>query len=387
MITDATLQLDREMQWTNPDPPYAQYRFPFHVRANAWPELQSRLRDLAADRFILITDDSFPAHLAAQVKQQIQAVADCELLTFGGGERAKNLVTVQRLGDRALQAGATRASVFIALGGGLVGNVTGLLAGLFCRGSRFVHVPTTLLAASDSCLSLKQGVNSQVGKNHYGLFHAPVFVWSDLAFFETLPTLEIRAALNECIKNILAICPHYRAELKALLRLDALYLPSQFMRIIDLCIEAKSSLMQKDALEKHQAVTLEYGHSIGHALELAAPGKLPHGIAIGLGMVVEATISHLLGLLSDSDLQAHYELLEANGAPVAIPNHPAYTTENLLRLLAHDNKRGYLPATPDTYDMVLLKALGKPARTGNSVISHVHRSDVVAALAACRAAR
>lgn len=384
MITDATLQLDREMQWTNPDPPHAQYRFPFYVRANAWSELQHRLRDLAADRFILITDDGFPARLATQVKQQIQAVASCELLTFGGGEQTKNLVTVQHLGDQALQAGATRASVFLALGGGLVGNVTGLLAGLFCRGSRFVQLPTTLLAASDSCLSLKQGVNSPLGKNHYGLFHAPAFVWADLAFFETLPTLEIRAALNECIKNILAICPHHREELKALLRLDALYLPPQFMRMIDLCIEAKSSLMREDAHEKHLAVALEYGHSIGHALELAAPGKLPHGIAVGLGMIVEGHIAHRLGLLSASDLQAHYELLEANGAPVALPNHPAYATENVLRLLAHDNKRGYLPATPDTYDMVLLQALGKPARTGNTVITQVPRAAVQAALDACR---
>lgn len=385
MIDDATLQLDREMQWTNPDPPYERYRFPFYVRANAWSEFQSRLHDLAADRFILMTDDGFPARQAAQVKQQIQAVAGCELLSIGRTERTQNLGTVQHLGDQALQAGATSASVFLALGGERVGKITGLLAGLFCRGSRFVHLPTTLLAASNSCLSLKQGVNSSTGRNHYGLFHAPVFVWSDLTFFETLPTLEIRAALNECIKNVLAICPQYREELKALLRLDALYLPPQFLRIIDLCIEARSSLMREDAHETHLAVTLKYGHTIGCALELAAPGKMPRGIIVGLGMIVEATISHRLGLLSVSDLQAHYELLEANGTPVALPNHPAYRTENLLKILAISNKRGgSQPVTSDTYDMVLLEALGKPVRTGNTVISHVHRSSVEAALEACR---
>jgi len=105
------------------------------------------------------------------------------------GEHAKNLVTIHGLGNDAIRAGATRRSCIIALGGGLVGNVAGLLAALFFRGARLVHLPTTLLAMSDSCLSLKQGVNSDAGKNHFGQFYPPEFVWADLTYLRHLPTI------------------------------------------------------------------------------------------------------------------------------------------------------------------------------------------------------
>lgn len=156
----------------------------------------------------------------------------------------------------------------IALGGGLAGNVAGLLAGLLMRGVRLVHLPTTLLAMSDSCLSLKQGTISPLGKNHLGLFHAPAFVWSDLAFLEYLPAREIRSAPCELIKNVLAIYPGQLAEVQSRLRPAADYSQEELAWFIDLCITAKSSVMASDALEKHWALVLEYGHTIGHALEL-----------------------------------------------------------------------------------------------------------------------
>jgi 3-dehydroquinate synthetase len=385
-LVDTLLQFDHILEWRNPEPPHGSYRFPFHVRCSAWTELQERLAQMVPDRLIIITDAGFPAFQAEQVRRSLHRVAPCTLLTFDGGELAKTLTTVQSLGEAALEAGTTRATIFVALGGGLVGNLTGLLAGLFCRGSRFIHIPTTLLAMSDSCLSLKQGVNSSQGKNHFGLFYAPQFVWADLTFLDSLPALEIQAALGEVIKNVLGICPHFKQEIAAALRPDARYSKAQMARFIDICIQAKSFFMRNDAFEKHDAVVLEYGHSIGHALELAAPGRLTHGIAVGIGLIVEGTLAFQLGMLSREDLQTHYELLQANGAPIAIPDDPAYDTEKLLAFLVRDNKRGYLPPTPGKIDLVLLKALGQPMRTGGTVLTQVSCQAVAAAIDACRAA-
>ncbi len=153
-------------------------------------------------------------------------------------------------------------------------------------------------------------------------------------------------------------------------------------RLIELCIEAKTAIMANDALEKHEALALEYGHTVGHAVELLSRGTLSHGEAIGIGMVVEGDIARRLGMLSGDDFRLHQALLRANGVPTAIP--AALETEHLLRIMHCDNKRGYLPEQEGTIDMVLLEAPGRPHRTGNTVLTHVEERDVRAALNRCR---
>ena len=378
------IALDQEIRWNNPDPPYEEYRYPYYLRSgpDAWSELLEKLRALATDRFVIVTDGTFPSHLAQALKDRVSSIAPSTLLTFQGGEQAKDLLTVSQLGNEALREGAIRSSVVIGLGGGLAGNVAGLLAGLFLRGARLVHIPTTLLAMSDSCLSLKQGVNSELGKNHFGLFKQPAFVWADLAYLRELPPREIQSALCELIKNVLALCPHRYDEIAATLRPDGVYATAQIVRFIELCIEAKCSVMRDDALEKHGAVVLEYGHTVGHALEMASHGAIPHGLAVGMGMVVEARISHRLGMLAQRDVDAHLDLLQRNGAPTGVPSK--YGSEELLFLMSKDNKRGYLPPLPGTYDLVLLKQLGVPNTTGETVLTQVDEPIVRASLETSR---
>jgi 3-dehydroquinate synthetase len=384
MIVKNRLALDREIRWKNPDPPREEFSYDYYLRTGeeSWGELLGKLRALSADRFVIVSDGGFPRQLAAAVRDRIATVAPCSLLTFEGREEAKNLLTVYELGNAALREGAMRSSVVIALGGGLAGNIAGLLAGLFLRGARLVHLPTTLLAMSDSCLSLKQGVNSELGKNHFGMFYPPQFVWAHLSFLSALPAREIRSALCELIKNVLAICPDLYDEIAGTLRPDAVYSEEQLAHFIDFCIAAKCAVMAEDALEKHQAVVLEYGHSVGHALELVSQGAFPHGLAVGVGMVVEATIAHRLGLLPQADLAAHYALLRANGASTAIPHD--YEAESLLSVMRRDNKRGYLPFAPGKMDIVLLRGLGSPNRTARTVLTQVDEGEVAAALEACR---
>ncbi len=382
IVENATVGLDREIAWSEHGSART-YTYPYHLRSgDAWPELLGKLHTLEADHVVLVTDATFPAYLAEAAWMRLSTLGRCTLLTFQGGEHAKNLVTIHRLGNDAIRAGATRRSCIVALGGGLVGNVAGLLAALFFRGARLVHIPTTLLAMSDSCLSLKQGVNSDAGKNHFGQFYAPEFVWADLTYLRDLPTIEIQSALCELIKNVLAICPEHYDELASTLRQDGVYPEAQVQRFIALCIEAKCSVMGQDALEKQDAVILEYGHTVGHALELRSGGTIPHGLAVGIGMVVAARISHLLGMLSRQEEEAHRTLLRRNGAPTSIPRQ--VSAQELLELMAHDNKRGYLPPVHGEYDMVLLERLGVPHRTEGTVLTHVEESTVRAAIEALR---
>jgi 3-dehydroquinate synthetase len=259
--------------------------------------------------------------------------------------------------------------VFVALGGGLAGNVAGLLAHLFLRGARLVHIPTTLLAMSDSVLSLKQAVNSAVGKNHLGAFHAPELVWSQLDYLTTLPPSQIKAALCEAIKNVIAICPAQYAELAGRLHADAVYTEAEFAWFIGMCVDAKQSVMARDPRESGRALVLEYGHTVGHAAELVSGGGLSHGLAIGIGGLVAARIAHLLGIGDPAVEQAHEELLRLNGAPTQLPD--GFDAERLMAAVRLDNKRGYIPHRPGHIDMVLLSGLGQPYQADGSIITQV----------------
>jgi 3-dehydroquinate synthase/2-deoxy-scyllo-inosose synthase len=267
--------LNREVRFGN-------IRYPFYVRSGsaAWHELASVLTSLRADRFLLVTDSGVPTVVVHAVRLRLEELAPATLLRVPADERAKTIRTVDDLARDAFSSGATRRSVVVALGGGLAGNVGGLLAHLFLRGTRLIHLPTTLLAMSDSVLSLKQAVNSPVGKNHLGAFHAPELVWVQLEFLDTLPPSQIRAALCEAIKNVVAICPSRYDEMAARLRADAVYSPAELAWFIGTCVDAKQEVMAADPLEKGRALVLEYGHTVGHAAEFASGGSFSHGLAM-----------------------------------------------------------------------------------------------------------
>ncbi len=365
------MTLDREVHFGN-------VHYPFYVRSGpaAWQELAGLLTGLRADRFLLVTDSGVPATAVSAVGRGLAEVAPVTVLRVPASEEAKNLSTVDELAKEAFTSGATRMSVFVALGGGLAGNVAGLLAHLFLRGARLVHIPTTLLAMSDSVLSLKQAVNSPVGKNHLGAFHAPELVWSQLDCLATLPTAQIRAALCEAIKNVVAICPGRYDEMAARLRADARYSQAELAWFIGMCVDAKQEVMAADPHEKGRALVLEYGHTVGHAAELVSGGRFSHGLAIGVGGLVAARIATILGVGDPAVEQAHEALLQRNGAPTHL--RAGFAAERLIQAIRLDNKRGYIPHRPGYADMILLARLGQPHQHGGSIITQVPE-DVVRA--------
>jgi 3-dehydroquinate synthetase len=374
----SAVTLDREVR-------FGDTRYPVYVRSGpaAWAELAGLLAGLHTDRFLLVTDDGVPAPALRAVSRVLDALAPVTALRAPASERAKTLSTIDDLATEAFTSGATRMSVFVALGGGLAGNVAGLLAHLFMRGARLVHIPTTLLAMSDSVLSLKQAVNSPVGKNHLGAFHAPELVWSHLDCLASLPQRQVRAALCEAIKNVIAICPDRYGELAARLRTDGVYSQAELAWFIGMCADAKQEVMAADPEEKGRALVLEYGHTVGHAAEIATGGRLSHGLAIGVGGLVAARVATLLGIGDPDVEQAHETLLHLNGAPTC------YSAElfsagseagQLMQAIRLDNKRGYVPHRPGCIDMILLAGLGQPYQAGGTIIAQVPEDVVFAAI-------
>ncbi|WP_329269256.1 2-deoxy-scyllo-inosose synthase [Streptomyces sp. NBC_01451] len=369
LLSGQTSGLDREIR-------FGDIHYAFHVRHGraAWDDLRVRLAGLDADRFVVVADAGLPDHLVAATEVHLSSVAPTHLVKVNADETSKNMAALDRIGEQALKSGITRRSVVVALGGGVVGNMAGLLAALLFRGVRLVHMPTTLLAMSDSVLSLKQAVNSRCGKNHLGTFHAPVLVWNNLDFLDSLPAEEIRSALCEMIKNVLGIVPERYDEVAGLLRPDGHYTPEVITRFIDLCVDAKSAVMRADHTEKREALVLEYGHTTGHAAELLTGGRLRHGFAIGIGMLAAARMSRELGLLDRSEELAHHRLLELNGAPTRLPEE--LDVRSVLDVIRLDNKRGYVPGREGTFDFILLESLGAAHCPGGLPITQVDQDTV-----------
>lgn len=350
---------------------FGEVSYDFYVAngSASWSELRRRLAELDTDRFVLIADRSLPPAVFANVQSHFEAIAPTLVVTLDPSETTKRLTIIDDLAERSILGGVTRQSCVVSLGGGLVGNMAGLLAALLYRGVRLIHLPTTLLGMSDSSLSMKQAVNSRNGKNHLGTFYAPVFVWNQLEFLDSLPSEEIQSALCETIKNVLCICPERYDEVAAKLRPDGRYSSDVIVDFIELCLDAKTKVMREDPHEKREALILEYGHTVGHALEIVSGGKLRHGFAIGVGMLAAARISRLLGYLSLSDEAAHKDLLQRNGAPGPLIDF--WNVEEILRCVRLDNKRGYRPSQPNKCDFILLDELGMPHRDHGGLIVQV----------------
>lgn len=386
-ITEADLALDRDIR-------FGGYRFGYHVRAGetSWVEFLEQLAPLAADHYVVVTDDALPRALVEQVSGRIATLGDCAMLTFPASESAKSISTIEALSIEAEErAHITTASCVIALGGGLVANVAGFWAAAQFRGINLVQLPTTLLSMADVMPSLKQGVNTPRGKNHLGAFYPPRFVWNHLDFLRTLPATEIRSALVELIKFVLTIPPAVGSTLYedavAALRPDGWYRQEQLFQFIELCVDAKCRVMADDPFEQAEGLIFEYGHTVGHAVELLSyrdgHQPIPHGLAVGMGMLVAARISAMLGLLTQAEEEEHHLLLSRNGAPTAIPAE--LPTRDILDILRHDNKRGrLLPLPTGTVNMVLLEHLREPHRTRGTVLTQVEERVVAEAIDACK---
>ena len=252
------------------------------------------------------------------------------------GEAHKNWATLNLIFDHLLATACDRKTVLFALGGGVVGDMTGFAAASYMRGVPFVQVPTTLLAQVDSSVGGKTAINHPLGKNMIGAFYQPARVVCDLSTLLTLPDRELRAGLAEVIKYgpiaDLALFDWLELNLPLLLTRDA----SALAHAVQRSCQIKADVVAQDERETGLRATLNFGHTFGHAIETGQGyGAWLHGEAVACGMVMGAALSADLGLLPDAFAQRLRRLLQCAGLPVVAP---AMALQRWFELMRVDKK-------------------------------------------------
>ncbi len=237
------------------------------------------------------------------------------------GEEYKSLASTEKIYELLLKAKLDRKSALIALGGGVIGDITGFAASTYMRGIDFIQIPTTLLAQVDSSVGGKTGVNHPLGKNMIGAFWQPRLVWIDTATLESLPRREFLSGLGEVIKYGVIWDEDFFAYLECnrdkILSLDK----EALTHIIRRSCEIKSEVVSKDERESGLRAILNYGHTIGHAIEtLTCYKKYLHGEAVAIGMNMEARLSHQLGLIEDKAVAKIKALIDSYELPSEMPD-------------------------------------------------------------------
>jgi len=306
---------------------------------------------------VLVVTDSTVEKLWLPALMQTLSGSDVITHAIPPGETHKNLETMNRLTGILLENRFDRGSCLIAFGGGVVGDLTGFTAACYQRGIKFLQIPTTLLAQVDSSVGGKTAVNHPLGKNMIGAFHQPCGVVSDTAVLKTLPEREYRSGLAEVVKYGL-ICDRefydrLEENMDRLLARDSDELEFAIERS---CLN-KAGIVSADELEKGRRAILNLGHTFGHAIETGLDyGLWLHGEAVGLGMLMAAHMSVLLGLLPENDRDRIYALTERTGLPVTLPE-PLKDTD-LRELMSVDKK-----ASHGRLKLILLEGIGQAVIT------------------------
>ncbi len=313
--------------------------YPVVVEAGALSSLPARLDGLGLRGALwLVNDaalaDSYAAPLAQALREAGHVVHS---FSVPSGEASKSQAQLWQLYDWLLGGGVERRDAVLALGGGVVGDLAGFAAASTLRGLAIVQLPTTLLAMVDSAVGGKTGINHPLGKNLIGAFHQPRFVLADTDTLATLPPRELRAGMAEVIKHgvirdrglfeeleTLATVRHWgsNASTVAFPGWDAAdaELTTRLTAIIRRAVAVKVEVVSRDEFEQGERITLNYGHTLGHAIEKLASGwSLLHGEAVAIGMHAAARIAASMGLCDEALVERQRRLLGSYGLAVAVP--------------------------------------------------------------------
>ena len=308
------------------------------IQPGLLPEVGERLAKLTQNRKVgVVTDRHVARHyLAGTLRSLKNAGFQPAPIVLPPGEPTKTFSTVGTILDALAKKRYERQSFLIALGGGVIGDLTGFAAAIYQRGIPFVQVPTTLVAQVDSSVGGKTGVDHPLGKNLFGAFHQPRAVFIDPATLRTLPRRQLVAGLAEVIKYGViadeAFFSFLEQSIASLLQLDE----QTVLHVIARSCEIKAQVVADDERESDRRRILNYGHTIGHALEsLAGYRRLIHGEAVGIGLVQEADLAYHLGLCQQEVVERIRRLVRRAGLPEAVPN---VSFRSLWAAMQHDKK-------------------------------------------------
>jgi 3-dehydroquinate synthase len=309
-----------------------------------------------AGRYAVIADHKVAELHGAHLMAALAAGGrDAALLTFPAGEWNKSREEWARLTDRMLAAGIGRDGAVIAFGGGVAGDLAGFVAATFARGIPFVQVPTTLLAMIDSSVGGKTGVDVPAGKNLVGAFHQPRFVLADIDLLATLPRTQVAAGMAEAIKHGVIRDAAYFASLEDATPVLARE-PARLEALVRRSIEIKAAVVAADEREAGLRQVLNFGHTIGHAVEALSGFDLLHGEAVAIGMAAELSVAVAAGLAPPAVRDTVVRMLERYALPVTIP--AALAAADVLTTMRSDKK-----VRAGKVRFALPRALGEMARS------------------------
>ncbi len=341
------------------------------------PESLDRAGELVREaapafRYAIITDDVVGPLYASRVSASFDGHAD--VLTVPAGEHHKTRESWARLTDQLLAAGFGRDTTIIALGGGVVGDLAGFVAATFMRGIPVVQLPTTLLAMIDASVGGKTGVDTPAGKNLVGAFHPPSLVLSDPSVLQTLPAEQLRSGLAEAIKHgVIAderYFEHTVADLPVLLSRPS---DTEMLHLIARSVEIKADVVARDEREGGVRKTLNFGHTLGHAIESESGYRLLHGEAVAIGMVLESALAERAGIAESATLRRVREAVERAGLPSSLPE--GMDADRVLAATRSDKK-----ARRGTVEFALPRRVGAMAGSETDWAVRVDDGDVLAVL-------
>ncbi|HQT30364.1 MAG TPA: 3-dehydroquinate synthase [Thiobacillus sp.] len=346
--------------------------YPIHIGPGLLDQPELILPHLAQKRVMVVTNTTVaPLYLARLTATLARGGVAATSVVLPDGEAYKNWETLNLIFDALLTQRAERKTTLIALGGGVIGDMTGFAAACYQRGMPFIQIPTTLLSQVDSSVGGKTGINHPLGKNMIGAFYQPQVVLADTDTLKTLPAREVSAGLAEIIKYGLIWDVEFLGWLEAnmdkLRALDA----QAIAHAIHRSCEIKAQVVSQDEREGGIRAILNLGHTFGHAIETGMGyGNWLHGEAVGAGMVMAAEASRRMGWLSEADVERSRALIRAAGLPDVAPDLGADTW---LDYMGHDKKVEF-----GKLRFVLLKRLGEAVVTGD-----LPEATLRATLAAC----
>ena len=309
--------------------------YTIYFNQKSYDNLNQQINNKNYSSIFILTDSNTNKHCSSQLLANINTDIRIEILEIEPGEQHKNLDTCSSLWKALSELGADRKSLMINLGGGVVTDLGGFVACCYQRGIDFINIPTTLLSMVDASIGGKNGVDLGALKNQIGIIKTPVMVIIDTSFLNSLPQRDLRSGLAEMIKHGLISNPKHYSDLQ---NLSNLTLEDLDWLIYD-SINVKKEIVEKDPTEQNLRKTLNFGHTLGHAIESyylnQVDKALLHGEAIAIGMVLESFLSHkILGLDINSVEKIKSFLIKTFGQPKIDPKD----FEGIIGLMKHDKK-------------------------------------------------
>ena len=319
-----------------------------------------------SDKLVIITNPIVSRLYGRALEQNLTREGfRATILSVPDGEEQKSLETAGRLYHELSNSYAERTTPILALGGGVIGDLAGFVAATYLRGVPLIQIPTTLLAQVDSSIGGKVAVNHGQMKNKIGAFYQPRLVIADISTLKTLPPKELANGLAEVIKCAVIgdnrLFSYLKKNLEEVKSLD----DSVLEEIVFRAVQIKASVVEKDEKDLGLRNILNYGHTLGHALESASDFQMQHGEAVAIGMLVAARISNKLGIFDKAELIRLKGIIERAGLPTEVPD---LKLEKIMQAIEHDKK-----ILKGKVRFILPKAIGSVFVTGEVSLSLVEK--------------